>query len=433
MDRGESCPLPCTNRSGESTKKTPAKVENSLLALFGFSSEQDDPFRTSNFRSDDNLGLVVSKWLRFSLQDMSLRQSYVPSPMAQYQQQQLLQKRHQMQRPHPMSLPQEHALISQQQHLQQQQLQQQRQQQQYYYAHLQPQIGTVFNPRPWLPYQNQHQGNYQYLYARPPAVPLHPELIPPAFCQHTNSQSTTAPKPENKAARKARSPSPKDHSQPTALQGRPMAGGRSNFRPQSSTESGSPNRINSLTSFQDESGFRVRDSKEDMIKYRHIAARTLSPDTEEFDRRQKNSKLPREKQAQESKLKEDENASSLGSGASSLFRRLAQFMRTRALRKSKKLAAKSNKNDEVSQKSSVFSAPKKLGFLRRFFGEVRDREVDICDQQQAGSDFDVHYPTDIPVSNRDQEELREAEYFRKLRKRQQRRRIEDIYRIPAEY
>ncbi|XP_037708642.1 bromodomain-containing protein DDB_G0280777-like [Drosophila subpulchrella] len=455
MDRGESCPLPCTNRSSENTKKSPVKVENSLLALFGFSSEQDDLYRTRNLRSDDTLGLVVSKWLRYSLEDMSLRQPFVPTTMGQYQQQQLLQKRPQLQRHNPMSLPQEHPLISQQQQqLQQQQLQQQqlqlqqqRQQQQYYYAQLQPQIGTVYNPRPWLPYQNQQpsnqRGNYQYWYGMPPrsvniqqAVPLHPELIPPSFCQHPNGayiQPSAAPKPENKAAMKARNPPPKDQAQPTVLQGRPMAGGRSNFRPQSSTESGSLNRINSLTSFQDESGFRVRDSKEDMIKYRRIAARTLSPDMEEFERRQKNLKLQKEKPSQESKLKEEENDSSLGSGASSLFRRLAQFMRSRSLRKSKKMSAKSKNQDEVSQKSSVFSAPKKRGFLRRFFGEVRDHEVDTCEQQQEKSVCDVHYPTDLPINNQDQEDVREADYFRRLRKRQQRRKLEDIYRIPAEH
>jgi len=179
--------------------------------------------------------------------------------------------------------------------------------------------------------------------------------------------------------------------------------------------------------------FELRDSKEDMIKYRRIAARTLGPDMEEFERRQKNLKLQKEKHPQESKIKEDENDSSLGSGASSLFRRLAQFMRSRSLRKSKKIAAKTKNQDEDSQKSSVFSTPKKRGFLRRFFGEVRDHEVDICEQQQAKSVCDVHYPTDLPINNQDQKDLREAEYFRRLRKRQQRRKLEDIYRIPAEH
>ncbi|KAH8350680.1 hypothetical protein KR084_001862 [Drosophila pseudotakahashii] len=443
MDRGESCPSQCTNKK----KKT---AENSLLALFGFSSEQDDLFRTRNLRSEDNFSLALSSWLRYSLKDMSLRQSYVPTGMAQYQLQQLQQKRQQPQRHQPMSRPQEHPLLAQQQQqlqrqqlLQQQLQQQQHQQQQYYFAQLQPQIGAVYNPRSWLPYHSQQPsnppGNYQYWYGRPQpvnvpkAVPLHPELIPPSFCQHTNgaySQPTAAPKPGSKPAMKARSPAPKEQAQPTALQGRPMAGGRSNYRPQSSTASDSLNRINSLTSFQDERGSRVRDSEEDMIKYRRIAARTLGPEIEELDRRQKSVKLQKDKQLQEMKIKEDELDSSLGSGASSLFRRLAHFMRCRSLRKSKMKSAKTKGHDEVSQNSSVFSAPKKRGFLRRFFGEVRDRESDIGVQQQAGS---VHYPTDLPTSNRDQEEHREAEYFRRVRKRQQRRKLGDIYRMTPEH
>ncbi|XP_070067932.1 PAX-interacting protein 1-like [Drosophila takahashii] len=320
MDRGESCPLQCTNKKKQ-------RAENSLLALFGFSSEQDDLFRTRNLRSDDNLSLALSSWLRYTLNDMSMRQTYVPTGMAQYQQQQLLQKHQQLQRHQTMSLPQEHPLMAQQQQqlqrqqlLQQQLQQQQRQQQQYYFAQLQPQIGAVYNPRSWLPYHSQQpsnpQGNYQYWYGRPQpvnipkAAPLHPELIPPSFCQHTNgayNQPTAASKPESKPAEKARSSAPKDQAQPTISQGRPMAGGRSNFRPQSSTASDSLNRINSLTSFQDESGSQIRDSEEDMIKYRRIAARTLSPEMDEFNRRQKSLKLQKDKQLQEQKINTHRN------------------------------------------------------------------------------------------------------------------------------
>ncbi|XP_017081452.2 uncharacterized protein LOC108114827 isoform X2 [Drosophila eugracilis] len=367
---------------------------------------------------------------------MSLRQTYAPNAMAQYPPQQQLPQKHQPpQRHHPMSLPQAYPAMTQQQQ------RQQHLQQQYYFAPLQTQMGPVFNTRPWLLYQNQQQPNpqfnYQCWYDRPqpvtipPVVALNPNLhriVPPVFYQQPNGshvQPTAAPKPEGKAATKTRSPFPKEQTQPTAWQGRPMAGGRPNFRHEYSAGSESLNRNGSLASFDGEGGARSRDSEEEeMMKYRRIAARILSPESEELDRRQMHLKVHKGKPTQERKNTEAELDSSLGSGASSLFRRLAQFMRSRSHRKTKAKPPKSINNDEVSQISSVFSTPKKRGFLRRFFGEVRDPGT--YDQRPTKSSCSVHYPTDLPLSNRDQEDLREAEYFKKLRKRQQRKQLGNI-------
>ncbi|XP_016988254.1 transcriptional regulator of filamentous growth FLO8-like isoform X2 [Drosophila rhopaloa] len=361
--------------------------------------------------------------------------------MAPYPQ---LQKRQQVQKHHPVYLPQAYPLMNQQQLIQQQQ-QEQRQQQQYYFAQIHPHMGAAYDTRPWLLYPNHQQsdqnGSYQYWYGRPqplytqPAAPPNPNfpgIIPPSYQQANGaySQSAPAPKHRGKAANRIRSSAHNDQAQPGFISGRPRAGGRLSSRPESSTGyTGSQKRIDSLSRFQAESGSRIRDFEEDKLKYRRIAARARCRGIEEVGR-----KLQKENEIQERKSKEDKLDANLGSGASSLFQRLAQFMRSRSRRKSKLTQPKSNNRDEAPQNSSVISKPKKRGLLSRFFGEVREQEVDICDQRQTKSVSvsSVHYPTNMPMSNRDLEDLREAENFRKLRERQQRKKLEDSYLTPAE-
>lgn len=121
------------------------------------------------------------------------------------------------------------------------------------------------------------------------------------------------------------------------------------------------------------------------------------------------------------KGKKEEVEPSLGSGASSLFRRLAHYMRFRSARKAKVKINGSSFNDVVSQGSSTCSTPKKRGVFSRLFGDAHS-----CSQAQSNleSQFHVHYPTNVPTHNIDQDEVREAEGFKKIQAaRQSKKRI----------
>ncbi|XP_017050429.1 adenylate cyclase, terminal-differentiation specific-like isoform X2 [Drosophila ficusphila] len=310
--------------------------------------------------------------------------------MARSPQQQLLQK--QLQRQPAMSLPQAHPLMTQQQQMQHQmrlqvqQQQQQRQkqqlqrhlQQQYCFGQFSPQMGVVYDPRPWPPALGQDQrpsdpyGSYQFWYRPqtvngPQVVPVNrglPGMMHQPFQQQPNgasNQPRPAAKPLVRSATKSRSPTFKDQA-PTQL-ARTLAGGRSNFR----SEPGCLNRIDSLT----ESGSRSRDSEEEMIAFQRIAARTLPP---EIESNKKQMQLQTENKLQEPITKEVELDASLTSETSSFFQRLAGFLRSRSSKKSKDKSSK-YKNHDASAKPSKFSTTKKRGFFKRFFAEVRDRDV----------------------------------------------------------
>lgn len=145
------------------------------------------------WQTNDSLYLAVTRWLHYSLSNVSSGNLY-KAKMSIQNIQDLQQQRHPA-----MSMIRANPFMSQKIPIEHQQRLHQNQnlQQQYYYGQQsQPQMGVLYNPQAWYPHQEQQYqgmppGNYQYWYGMPqhvnsPQVFQHNAALPGTFSQQKN-------------------------------------------------------------------------------------------------------------------------------------------------------------------------------------------------------------------------------------------------------